>query len=55
MDNKLQKAILDRAWSYSSENPYEDEEEYQPLSADYEREPFDMVMQVSIQRQINSC
>lgn len=54
MDRKNQQAILDRAYSYASENPYEDEESYQPTSNSHDDDSLDMENQVTIQRQLNS-
>lgn len=54
MDKKQQQAILDRAYSYASENPYEDEGSYQPGSNSQDDDLLDMENQITIQRQLNS-
>ena len=54
MDRKQQQAILDRAYSYASENPYEDEESYQPASNSHDDDLQEMENQITIQRQLNS-
>ena len=54
MDRKKQQAILDRAYSYASEDPYKDEESYQPISNSHDDESLDMEDQIAIQRQRNS-
>ena len=54
MDRKQQQAILDRAYSYASENPYEDEEGFQPGSNSQDDDLLDMENQITIQRQLNS-
>ena len=54
MEQERQKEILDKAWSYASEDPYNDEEGHQQLSPDFEDEEEDYpAYHVSIQRQLN--
>jgi len=55
MEQERQKEILDKAWSYASENPYSDEDSYQQLPPGLEDEEDDnLAVHVSIQRQLNS-
>ncbi len=55
MEQERQKEILDKAWSYASEDPYNDEEDRQQLSPDFEDEEEDYsAYRVSIQRQLKS-
>jgi len=55
MEQERQKEILDKAWSYASENPYNDEDSYQQLSPGFEDEEEDnLAFHVLIQRQLNS-
>ena len=54
MDRKHQQAILDRAYSYASENPYQDEEGYQPTASNHDNDLQEMENQITIQRQLNS-
>ncbi len=56
MEQERQKEILDKAWSYASEDPYHDEDDYQQLSPDFEDdgETEDQAYRVSIQRKLNS-
>ena len=54
MDREKQQAILDRAYSYGSEDPYGDEESYQSTSnSDHDGLP-DMENLIAFQRQLNS-
>ena len=51
MEQGRQKEILDKAWSYASEDPYTEEESYQPHTG-LEEEESNLTYTVSIQRQL---
>lgn len=53
MEQDRQKEIIDKAWSYGSEDPYGEEESYQPHHGSGDEESS-LAYQVSIQRQLNS-